>query len=77
MNTFSKNHKHTCQVKASPRAFSESNSLFERGNEFLHNNTIRGNKPRTTELPKIFFISSYRFLFRMILIHFQIFILFT
>uniref|UniRef100_A0A1A9VLA4 Uncharacterized protein n=1 Tax=Glossina austeni TaxID=7395 RepID=A0A1A9VLA4_GLOAU len=43
----------TCQVKESPRAFSDSSSLLERGNECLHNSNIRGNKPFTTEEPKV------------------------
>lgn len=42
----------TCHVNASPRAFSLSSSLVERGNEFLHSNNIRGNRPFTTAVPK-------------------------
>lgn len=41
----------TCQVKASPRAFSDSISLPERGNEFRHNNSMRGKSPLTTGTP--------------------------
>lgn len=32
----------TCQVKASPLAFSASNSFWERGNTFLHSSSILG-----------------------------------
>ena len=42
----------TCHVNASPLAFSESNSLFERGNEFLQSNNIRGRRPFTTGTPR-------------------------
>lgn len=41
----------TCQVKESPRAFSESNSFVDLGNEFLHNSSILGSNPRTTGTP--------------------------
>ena len=43
----------TCQVKASPRAFSLSNSLADLGKAFLHNNMHLGNSPLTTELPRL------------------------
>lgn len=42
----------TCQVNASPLAFSDSSSLDDRGNEFLHKRSIRGRSPRTTLTPK-------------------------
>lgn len=41
----------TCQVNASPLAFSDSNSLDDLGKEFLHNKSIRGRSPRTTLTP--------------------------
>lgn len=41
----------TCQVKASPRAFSDSSSLLDLGKEFRHNNNILGNNPLTTGTP--------------------------
>lgn len=42
----------TCQVNASPLAFSDSNSLDDRGNEFLHKRSIRGKSPLTTLTPE-------------------------
>lgn len=41
----------TCQVNASPLAFSDSSSLDDRGKEFLHKRSIRGKSPRTTLTP--------------------------
>lgn len=43
----------TCQVKASPRAFSLSSSLVERGKEFLQSKSIRGKRPLTTAVPRV------------------------
>lgn len=43
----------TCQVNASPRAFSLSISLLDLGNEFFHKSNIRGRRPRTTPTPKV------------------------
>lgn len=45
----------TCHVNASPRAFSLSSSLLERGNEFLQRSSILGNSPFTTAVPGEFF----------------------
>lgn len=42
----------TCQVKASPLAFSESSSLFDLGKEFLQSRSILGKRPLTTGTPK-------------------------
>ena len=46
------NPSHTCQVKASPLAFSESSSLVLRGKAFLHSSSILGSRPadRFTEV---------------------------
>lgn len=38
-------------MKASPLAFSDSSSLFDRGKEFLHSNSILGSRPLTTGTP--------------------------
>lgn len=43
----------TYHIKASSLAFSDSTSLLDPENEFLHNSTIRGNKPQTTKLLKM------------------------
>ncbi|CAN8009030.1 unnamed protein product, partial [Ixodes pacificus] len=41
----------TCQVNASPRTFSDSSSLVERGKEFFHSSSIRGRRLLTTGGP--------------------------
>lgn len=43
----------TCQVKTSPRAFSDSSSLAVFGNEFLHNSNILGKRDLTTLFPNV------------------------
>ena len=41
----------TCQVNESPRTFSDSSSLIDLGNAFLHNSNILGRCPFTTGGP--------------------------
>ena len=41
----------TCQVNESPRTFSDSSSLIDLGNAFLHNSNILGRWPFTTGGP--------------------------
>ncbi|CAN7950227.1 unnamed protein product, partial [Ixodes hexagonus] len=43
----------TCQVNASPRTFSDSSSLVERGKEFFHSSNIRGRRLLTTGGPEM------------------------
>lgn len=43
----------TCHVNASPRAFSDSISLPDRGNELRHSSSIRGSRPLTTGTPSV------------------------
>jgi hypothetical protein len=42
-----------CHVNASPRAFSDSSSFEERGNEFFQSNNILGSNPLTTGGPNV------------------------
>ena len=41
----------TCQVKASPRAFSDSSSLAERGKLLRQRSSMRGTRLLTTDTP--------------------------
>lgn len=43
--------KATCQVKTSPRAFSDSNSFADHGKALRHNRSIRGSKGRDAAGP--------------------------
>lgn len=42
----------TCQVNASPRAFSDRNSFSDWGNEYLHSSNILGSSPLQTGTPE-------------------------
>jgi len=44
--------KATCQVKTSPRAFSDSSSLADRGNALRHKSSIRGSTGRAAAGPR-------------------------